>query len=266
MNIGFLGTGEIASRLVTGLCTSETPPERIVVSPRNAERAKHLASGFPQVSVASSNQEVIDESDCLFLSIRPQILKRVLAPLHFNPTRKVISLLAGVKLSDVVPFTAPSGILLRSVPLPYNSRHIGPIVLYPGDRGIEDLLSKVGRVIVTKSEKDLDVLAAVTSLMVPYYRLIQEIAMWAEELGMEREQSVLYTAEMFQSLSFLLKEEETADFGALLEKYTTKGGLNELSLETILNEDGYAPWKNALVAVQKRLGLEEANAAAPDGI
>jgi len=139
MNIGFLGTGEIASRLVTGLCTSETPPERIVVSPRNAERAKHLASGFPQVSVASSNQEVIDESDCLFLSIRPQILKRVLAPLHFNPTRKVISLLAGVKLSDVVPFTAPSGILLRSVPLPYNSRHIGPIVLYPGDRGIEDL-------------------------------------------------------------------------------------------------------------------------------
>jgi len=66
---------------------------------------------------------------------------------------------------------------------------------------------------------------------------------------MKRGQSVWYTVEMFQSLSFLLKEEETADFGTLLEKYTIKGGLSELALETILNEDGYAPWKKALVAV-----------------
>jgi len=69
------------------------------------------------------------------------------------------------------------------------------------------------------------------------------------ELGMKRGQSVWYRAEMFQSLSFLLKEEEMADFGTLLEKYTTKGGLSELALETILNEDGYAPWKKVLVAI-----------------
>ena len=62
-------------------------------------------------------------------------------------------------------------------------------------------------------------------------------------------QSDWYTAETFQSLSFLLKEEEMADFGTLLEKYTTNGGLCELVLETILNEDGYAPGKKALVAV-----------------
>lgn len=66
---------------------------------------------------------------------------------------------------------------------------------------------------------------------------------------MERGQSDWYTPEMFQSLSFLLKEEKTADLGTLLEKYTTNGGLSELALETILNEDGYAPWKKALVAV-----------------
>ena len=69
------------------------------------------------------------------------------------------------------------------------------------------------------------------------------------EFGMERGQSDWYTPEMFQSLSFLLKEEKTADLGTLLEKYTTNGGLSELALETILNEDGYAPWKKALVAV-----------------
>lgn len=78
----------------------------------------------------------------------------------------------------------------------------------------------------------------------PFCSLIQ-----GGEVGMKRGQSDWYTAETFQSLSFLLKEEEMADFGTLLEKYTTNGGLCELVLETILNEDGYAPGKKALVAV-----------------
>lgn len=254
MNVGFLGTGEIASKLVTGLCTSRKPPEQIFVSPRNAGRARMLADEFKQVEVAKSNQDVIDNSSCLFLSIRPQLLDEVLSPLVFRSDMKVVSLLAGIHLSEVASYTGRAE-LLRSVPLPYNSRHIGPVVLYPGDNEIESLLSNIGSVVTVKTERELDVLAAITSLMVPYYRLIQEITLWAEDLGMERSKTVFYTAEMFQSLSFLLKEEETADFDGLLERFTTKGGLNELALKTVTGLDGYVPWKAALEAVQKRLRI-----------
>ncbi|MFP4482446.1 MAG: NAD(P)-binding domain-containing protein [Thermovirgaceae bacterium] len=265
MNIGFLGTGEIATKLVTGLCTSDTPPDRVFLSPRNTERAQMLAEKFNQVHVASNNQSVVDESECLFLSIRPHLMEKVLCPLRFRNNQKIVSLLAGIRLLELRSCVTQAKKLLRSAPLPYNSRHIGPIVLYPGDQEVEKLFSGIGRVVTVESERELDILTAVTSLMVPYYRLIQETVMWAEQLGMAREQAVSYTAEMFQSLSLLIKEEKTDDFDALLEKYTTKGGLNELALKTILNEDGYTPWKKALVAVQGRLGLEKASTDALDG-
>ncbi|RLB67433.1 MAG: pyrroline-5-carboxylate reductase, partial [Deltaproteobacteria bacterium] len=34
--LGFIGTGNITTAMVEGLCTADSPPVTIVVSPRNA--------------------------------------------------------------------------------------------------------------------------------------------------------------------------------------------------------------------------------------
>ena len=47
--IGFIGVGTMNSAIVRGLCTLPAPPERLVLSPRNAEKAAALAAEFPSL-------------------------------------------------------------------------------------------------------------------------------------------------------------------------------------------------------------------------
>ncbi|MGD9115461.1 MAG: NAD(P)-binding domain-containing protein, partial [Desulfobacterales bacterium] len=78
MRLGFIGTGVITSAIVTGLCTLPKPLTSILVSPRNREKARNLASAFTNVKVASSNQEILDNADALVLAILPQNREKIL--------------------------------------------------------------------------------------------------------------------------------------------------------------------------------------------
>ncbi len=104
MNLGFIGTGEIAVAMVTGFCTAEPRPERITVSPRNADKAAALAAAlaaaFPEVEVAADNQAVVEASDWLVLAVLPLVAEEVLASLRFRPDQKVVSVLARLRASQ----------------------------------------------------------------------------------------------------------------------------------------------------------------------
>ena len=69
---GFIGVGTINAAVVQGLCTCDTPPKAVVLSPRNAEKAAALAASFPdRVRVAESNQAVLDAADWVFVATPP---------------------------------------------------------------------------------------------------------------------------------------------------------------------------------------------------
>jgi len=85
MNLGFIGTGEITSSIVTGLCSSVSTPHSIRLSPRNPAIAEKLADRFKRVSISSCNQEVLDHSDTIVIAVRPQVARDVLSELHFRP-------------------------------------------------------------------------------------------------------------------------------------------------------------------------------------
>jgi pyrroline-5-carboxylate reductase len=71
MQLGFIGTGEISSSIGTGLCSFGTTSHSIRLSPRNAAAARELSSRFKGISVASSNQEVLDHSSTIVIAVRP---------------------------------------------------------------------------------------------------------------------------------------------------------------------------------------------------
>ncbi|MGH6894324.1 MAG: NAD(P)-binding domain-containing protein, partial [Dongiaceae bacterium] len=60
MRLGFVGTGAIASAIVTGLNASDAGRDAVLVSPRNPGIAAALAAKFANVAVAASNQAVLD--------------------------------------------------------------------------------------------------------------------------------------------------------------------------------------------------------------
>ena len=72
MQLGFIGTGEITLSIVTGLNSSGVTAHSIWLSPRNSAVANELANRFHGISVASSNQEVLDHSDTIVIAVRPR--------------------------------------------------------------------------------------------------------------------------------------------------------------------------------------------------
>lgn len=72
MRLGFVGTGAITSAIVTGLNAAGIDGDTILVSPRNAETAAALAAKFPNVTVAASNQAVLDGSNVVIIAVRPR--------------------------------------------------------------------------------------------------------------------------------------------------------------------------------------------------
>ena len=79
MKLGFIGTGNISSDVITGICNSKISFKKIIVSPRNKKKAQYLKKKFKKVSIAKSNQEVIEK-----VTESPNKLKhRAKSLLHF---------------------------------------------------------------------------------------------------------------------------------------------------------------------------------------
>ena len=73
MNLGFIGTGKIASSVITGICNSKISYKKIIISPRNLTITKNLKKKFKKITIAKTNQQIIDQSDWVFLSVTPSV-------------------------------------------------------------------------------------------------------------------------------------------------------------------------------------------------
>ena len=81
MKIGFIGTGKIASSVITGICKSKISCKKIFISPRNKNIAKNLKKNFKRIVIAKENQQIIDECDWVFLSITPSVGNKIIKDL-----------------------------------------------------------------------------------------------------------------------------------------------------------------------------------------
>ena len=147
LTVGFVGVGTINSACVTGLCTSDTPPKAVILSPRNAEKAAALAAQFPTlVTIAASSQAVLDGADWVFVATPPgpPNATAVLEPLVFKPEHTVVSLIAGVSPDALGPLVAPAATLVQAFPLPPAADHRSTTVMFPKHEGVQSVLAKLG--------------------------------------------------------------------------------------------------------------------------
>ncbi len=252
--LGFIGTGNITTALVEGLCTATSPPATIVVSPRNAEKASELSQKFPQVKVAESNQAVVDACDIVFLAILTQTAPSILADLQFRPEQTIISLVASMPISETRKLVEPAQNVLRAIPLPPVAQHLGPILLYPENPEVIAIFSKIGKPLAVATEQQFNLLTTVTALIGPFYTLIDETSRWAFAAGVNQQVAASYTAEMFHALSVLALDVPEGKFSALVTEASSPGGLNEQALAVVRKHGGYDAFKKALDTIAIRMG------------
>jgi pyrroline-5-carboxylate reductase len=256
-NVGFIGSGGIATAMARGLLKAPGFTGSIYLSVhKNAARAEAVQALAPErVVLTGSNQEIIDKTIFVVPALLPKVLEEVAPKLKFRRENHIIHITAFWKLAAVASWYAPACGLVRSVPLPFSADRMGPVVVYGDDEEGVALLSQIGSVVRVKTEKDLETLAALTGMMDAYYGAVAEMVGWCETKGMDFQSALDYATEMNEALSVHMRRNCTEDVETFLRENATPGGTNELGLKTLREAQAYKPWSEALEKIGKRYGI-----------
>src|SRR4029077_18775355 len=94
--IGFVGAGNMATALIEGLLHAGVLPHRIAASDVKGDRLAHL-NETKGIRTMRDNRALLRESELFVLSVKPQVMDRVLTELgrEVTPSHLVISVAAG---------------------------------------------------------------------------------------------------------------------------------------------------------------------------
>jgi pyrroline-5-carboxylate reductase len=253
MRIGFIGTGTITSAIVSGLNSVGSTTFTFLLSPRNAGVAASLASAFDNVTVAASNQAVLDDCDTIMLAVRPQVAVDALESLHFRPDHHVISLMALISIERVQALVAPATRVVRAIPLPMVAMRAAVTVLYPEDSTARAIFNQVGSTIVLDSPEHFSAFSTATATMAPYFAFAGEVTDWLTRQGVAPATARSYIGGMFRGLASVAANPSAEPFPALARKFATSGGINEQVLAHLTQVGALKAVSDALDGVLYRM-------------
>jgi pyrroline-5-carboxylate reductase len=256
MQLGFIGTGEITSSIVTGLSTSGVTTHSIRLSPRNSAIAKELANRFHGISVALCNQEVLDHSDTIVIAVRSSAARDVLSELAFRPDHQVISLVSALSLRSLSKLVVPAVRIARAVPLPSAAKQLSPTAIYPPDPMAAELFAGVGTVYPVERENGFDAICATTATIASYFAFNETIASWLAQQGVPAWHARDYIARLYFGVATGAVEAPKRSFQSLAATHATAGGINEQFLKYLAEHGVQTRVTEALDAVLDRIGAE----------
>ena len=252
MILGFIGTGKIASSIIYGIFKSKLKINKIYISSRNVNIAKKLNNKFSKIKVFSNNQEIIDKSNVIFLSVTPAVGNRILNELNFNNKKIIISLISTIKLKKLKKLTRSKNIC-KAIPLPFIENLNGPIIINPKNKIAKKIFSKLGNVIEIKDEKMSYSFWSTSSVMAAYYEIYNSTKNWLVQKGLNERVATDYVAELFLALSKDAFIKKKTGFKKLVAESQTPKGLNMQVLKELKKVRFYDKFKQSLENVHKRI-------------
>lgn len=237
--ISFVGGGNLARALISGLRRNAFPAAQIVVSNRGREKLLALRSDFG-IQIAGSNRMAAEKSDLLVLAVKPQDMKEVVTEIKtIVQERKplVISLAAGIPV-DILNewFEVPLNII-RTMSNTATLIGKGITVLYANpscsdgekEKGAS-LFQMVGIVSWVKSEHELDLMTPFVGSSVAYLYIFME-AMKQSAIKSGIDPAIVHNLALhtIQGASQLALE-TGKPLDALISEVATPGGVTEKTL------------------------------------
>ena len=253
MKLGFIGTGKIASSVITGVCNSKISFKKILISPRNRSVAQKLKRKFRKVSIAKNNQEIVNSCNWVFLAVTPKVGKKIIPSLKFRSNQKVISFIATINLTQLRKAIGRKVKIVRAIPLPPISLRKGPIPICPPDKQIKSFFNKLGTTIEIKNEKSSKNFWATSGMMAPFYELLKVLSDWLVKRGIKRNEAQKYITSLFVALSEDSVINSKKDLKYLVKDSQTPKGLNEQAVKQLRKAGFYRSLEKSLNSILRRL-------------
>ena len=253
MNLGFIGIGKIASSVIIGICNSKIPFKKIIISQRNKKISQGLKRKFKKIVIAKDNQQIIDQSNWVFLSITPNVGKKIIKDLKFKSTQTVVSFISTITLSQLKKAIKVKAKIIRAIPLPPISLKKGPIPICPPNSKVKAFFNNLGTTVEIKDEKSSINFWSTSGMMAPFYQLLSTMTDWLVKKGVKRNNAQKYITSLFLALSEDAVVNSKKDLKYLVKESQTPKGLNEQGVKELTKAGFYKSLEKTLNSIHKRL-------------
>jgi len=239
--IGFIGGGNMASSLISGLIASGHSPQHLWVSDINPDTLKALAENL-NVNTSASNDAVINEVDVIVLAVKPKALSSVAksaAVLIQQKKPLVVSIAAGISQHSLSQWLGADTAIVRCMPNTPALVLTGATALHANARVTaeqrnlaENIMRSVGIALWVKVESELDAVTAVSGSGPAYYFLLMEaMEKAALEMGLsEVTARLLVQQTALGAAKIALESSESPE--QLRKRVTSPGGTTQRAIET----------------------------------
>ena len=253
MNLGFIGTGKIASSVIEGICTSKILFNKIIISPRNKSIAQKLKKKFKKVIIAKNNQQIINQCSWIFLAVTPTVGEKLIKDLKFKSSNTVISFISTITLTQLKKAIKVKAKIIRAIPLPPISLKKGPVPICPPDKKVKAFFDKIGTTVEIKNEKSSINFWSTSGMMAPFYELLSVMTDWLVKKGVRRDNAQKYITSLFLALSEDAVANSKKDLKYLVKESQTPKGLNEQGVKELTKIGFYKSLEKTLNSIHKRL-------------
>lgn len=239
--LAFIGAGNMASSLISGLIADGYPPECIRVSDTQEALSRRLGERYGVV-VCADNHEAVTSATIVVLAVKPQVMRPVLEGLADSLSKThplLLSIAAGIACHSIQRWAGGLKAIVRAMPNTPAMVQSGATGLYAtGDVSVrqrevsESILRAVGITLWVETEALIDAVTALSGSGPAYFFLLMEAMEEAGvQLGLDR-----VTASLLSQQTALgagrIAIESPEDPSELRRRVTSPGGTTERAIAT----------------------------------
>jgi len=257
--VGFLGTGNMAEALIRGLIhAGVVGAGQICGSDPRVERCHEMQEKY-KIAVGTDNVEVAKKAEILILSVKPQVMSKVLdevAP-HVHPNALVISIAAGIPIA-AIEGKLPKARVVRTMPNTPALVGAGATAIAAGGHATQEDLQAAKRIFdsigltVILEEAQMDAVTGLSGSGPAYiFLIIEALSDAGVKMGLSRYNALALSAQtVLGSAKLLLETNEHP--GRLKDMVTSPGGTAIAGLHTLEQGGLRTTLINAVEAATKR--------------
>ena len=259
MTIGFIGGGNMAEAIISGLLQPKNTTQKIIVSEPFAERRNFLKEKFKNIHLVTDNSEVFNAlPKAIILAVKPQVFPELLKEIApYSTNRILISIAAGVTLQTIKK-ECPDAKLVRVMPNTPFLALVGcggitfdPNINLQEKNMVIDIFKNSGDLIEMPEKKMHAVTAISGSGPAYFFYFTEELIKAGIAAGLSPEESkTLASKTLFGAGTLLMESQDSAE--TLRKKVTSPKGTTEAAINSFISNHFGDTINQAVKAAIKR--------------
>ena len=244
--ISFIGGGNMAQALISGLVSCGVKPSLITVADPSSEAREQLAvKGLNTVDPTTDAKAAVIDADIVVLAVKPQVMKAVVSSFADALDKQlVISVAAGLSTKILSGMLGGYDNIVRAMPNTPAMIQMGATGLY----GTDDIsaeqkqlatavMEASGLVMWVEDEAHMHAVTAVSGSAPAYmFYIIEAMVDGAVALGLDKEQASALAMQTMLGAAKMAMESEDAP-AELRRKVTSPNGTTQAAIESMQAND-----------------------------